>query len=372
MSAVHSVTASAPGKTNLFFAVGPLQPDGFHDVASIYLALDLREEVTVSPAAEWSVSVSGNVSVEQLAAVPTGPENLVVKAAKRVAELAGCDAQPVAFAIDKHVPVAGGMGGGSADAAAALVAVDSLWCTGVAHRLVETVDLGADVPFAVKGGIVGVLGGAPEVHPIAVRGSGGLSGDDPALAPRTDDIVLIHRSGLLGFQNCLGIGKLEHGQKEERLALLAHDPGALDFGASVAGGPCGGPCGVPCGGPCGVPCGGPCGGPCGVQVVPCSKIVRVSLGDIDRSNRVRISHQVLHLPCTPHRVKPDLAIMAFDRTQAPQRIVEPVAVENRDDSHRLIVGFRLAEMPQKFRPAVGARMMGSDFVKRRLHYSSPV
>ena len=51
MKPVHSVTASAPGKTNLFFAVGPLQEDGFHDVASVYLALDLREEVTVTPAA---------------------------------------------------------------------------------------------------------------------------------------------------------------------------------------------------------------------------------------------------------------------------------------------------------------------------------
>ena len=195
MSSVHSVTASAPGKTNLFFAVGPLLPDGFHDVASIYLALDLREEVTVSPAAEWSVSVSGNVSVEQLAAVPTGPENLVVKAAKRVAELAGSDAQPVAFAIDKHVPVAGGMGGGSADAAAALVAVDSLWCTGVSSRLVETVDLGADVPFAVTGGIAIGLGrgeqltqitDVPQINLVLVTSDEGLS--TPAVYKRLDEL----------------------------------------------------------------------------------------------------------------------------------------------------------------------------------------
>jgi len=195
VSSVNSVTASAPGKTNLFFAVGPLQPDGFHDVASIYLALDLREEVTVSPATEWSVSVSGNVSVEQLAAVPTGPENLVVRAAKRVAELAGSDAQPVAFAIDKHVPVAGGMGGGSADAAAALVAVDSLWSTGVSSRLVETVDLGADVPFAVTGGIAIGLGrgeqltqitNVPQLHLVLVTSDEGLS--TPAVYRRLDEL----------------------------------------------------------------------------------------------------------------------------------------------------------------------------------------
>ena len=195
MSSVHSVTASAPGKTNLFFAVGPLQPDGFHDVASIYLALDLREEVTVSPAPEWSVSVSGNVSVEQLAAVPTGPENLVVKAAKHVAKLAGTDAQPIAFEIEKHVPVAGGMGGGSADAAAALVAVNALWCTGLENRLIDSVELGADVPFAVTGGIAIGLGRGeklsqitqvPKLNLVLVTSNEGLS--TPAVYQRLDEL----------------------------------------------------------------------------------------------------------------------------------------------------------------------------------------
>ena len=195
MSELHSITASAPGKTNLFFAVGPLQEDGFHEVASVYLALNLREEVTVTPATEWSVSVSGNVSVEQLAAVPTGADNLVVKAAKRVAELAGINAQPVAFAIDKHVPVAGGMGGGSADAAAALVAVNSLWCAGVENQLNETVDLGADVPFAVSGGIAIGLGrgekltaidGVAELNLVLVTSDQGLS--TPAVYKRLDEL----------------------------------------------------------------------------------------------------------------------------------------------------------------------------------------
>ena len=195
MSELHSVTASAPGKTNLFFAVGPLQDDGFHEVASIYLALNLREEVTVTPSAEWSVSLSGNVSVEQLASVPTGADNLVVKAAKRVAELAGIDAQPIAFAIDKHVPVAGGMGGGSADAAAALVAVNSLWCAGVENQLTDTVDLGADVPFAVSGGIAIGLGrgeqltaidGVADLNLVLVTSDEGLS--TPAVYQRLDEL----------------------------------------------------------------------------------------------------------------------------------------------------------------------------------------
>ncbi len=195
MSSVHSVTASAPGKTNLFFAVGPLLADGFHEVASIYLALDLREEVTVSPAENWSVSVTGNISAEQIASVPTGEENLVVRAAKHVADLANVPAQPTAFAIDKHVPVAGGMGGGSADAAAALIAVNALWHTGVESQLSESVALGADVPFALAGGIALGLGrgevltqieSVPAINLVLVTSDEGLS--TPAVYKRLDEL----------------------------------------------------------------------------------------------------------------------------------------------------------------------------------------
>lgn len=190
---MHSVTASAPGKTNLFFAVGPLLEDGFHDVASVYLALDLREDVTVSPAETWSVTVSGNISAEQIASVPTGEGNLVVQAAKHVAKLANVSGQPTAFAIDKHVPVAGGMGGGSADAAAALLAVNALWCTGVESKLIESVELGADVPFALAGGIAIGLGrgevltqidSVPEINLVLVTSDEGLS--TPAVYKRLD------------------------------------------------------------------------------------------------------------------------------------------------------------------------------------------
>lgn len=195
MSSTHSVTASAPGKTNLFFAVGPLLEDGFHDVASVYLALDLREEVTVSPAEDWSVSVSGNISSAQIASVPTGEDNLVVGAAKHVADLAKVSAQKTAFVIDKHVPVAGGMGGGSADAAAALIAVNALWNTGVESQLSNSVELGADVPFALAGGIAVGLGRGevltqieevPAINLVLVTSDEGLS--TPAVYKRLDEL----------------------------------------------------------------------------------------------------------------------------------------------------------------------------------------
>lgn len=165
----NRISVSAPGKINIFFKVGALQENGFHEVLSVYQALDLRETVNVSAADSWQVSVSGALSAEQIAAVPTGEENLVVRAAKSIAELAGLDnPHPVNFEITKNVPVAGGMGGGSADAAAALLAVDELWCTGVDGEalLHKAAELGADIPFALIGGTAIGVGKGDDLEPI--------------------------------------------------------------------------------------------------------------------------------------------------------------------------------------------------------------
>ncbi|MEY3677275.1 MAG: hypothetical protein RL351_502 [Actinomycetota bacterium] len=165
----NRISVSAPGKINIFFKVGALQENGFHEVLSVYQALDLRETVTVSAADSWQVSVSGALSAEQIAAVPTGEENLVVRAAKSIAELAGLDnPHPVNFEITKNVPVAGGMGGGSADAAAALLAVDELWCIGIDGEalLHKAAELGADIPFALIGGTAIGVGKGDDLEPI--------------------------------------------------------------------------------------------------------------------------------------------------------------------------------------------------------------
>lgn len=165
----NRVTASAPGKINIHFKVGSLQSDGYHEVLSVYQALDIRETVSVTSSDSWQVSVSGDISEDQIAAVPTGEENLVVKAAKAIANLSQLD-QPhcVNFEITKNVPVAGGMGGGSADAAAALLAVDELWCTGVnGEALISAAaDLGADIPFALLGGTAIGVGKGDELVPV--------------------------------------------------------------------------------------------------------------------------------------------------------------------------------------------------------------
>jgi 4-diphosphocytidyl-2-C-methyl-D-erythritol kinase len=164
-----SAAATAQGKINLFFKVGSLLESGYHEVASVYQAVSLAERVAVMAASEWRVSVTGSIAPSQLAEVPQGPENLVIQAAFGLARRVGFEeASPIAFEIEKRVPVAGGMGGGSADAAAALVAINELWCLGLesAELAAAAAELGADVPFAVTGGTAVGSGTGTDLSPI--------------------------------------------------------------------------------------------------------------------------------------------------------------------------------------------------------------
>ncbi|MET0781748.1 MAG: 4-(cytidine 5'-diphospho)-2-C-methyl-D-erythritol kinase [Microbacterium sp.] len=144
------VHVRAPGKLNLFFEVGDVQDDGYHEVASAYQAVSLYEDVWAEPAADFSVSISGTVDVS---GVPADDRNLALRAARLVAQKAGYTGG-VHLDIVKHVPVAGGMGGGSADAAAALVACDALWGADLGATQLQQLAarLGADVPFSLMGG----------------------------------------------------------------------------------------------------------------------------------------------------------------------------------------------------------------------------
>lgn len=146
----RSVTVRAPGKINVFFRVGALQPDGYHEVASLYQAVSLYEEVTAVEAEGFSMRFIGPVDTTDIS---TGEDNLAVRAARLVAQATGY-VGGVDLTVLKRVPIAGGMGGGSADAAATLVACDELWGTGLgrAGLLPLAAELGADVPFALEGG----------------------------------------------------------------------------------------------------------------------------------------------------------------------------------------------------------------------------
>jgi 4-diphosphocytidyl-2-C-methyl-D-erythritol kinase len=168
ISSADRVHVRAPGKLNLFFEVGDVQDDGYHDIASAYQAVSLYEDVWAEPALEFSVSVSGTVDVS---GVPRDDRNLALRAARLVAKKLGHPGG-VHLEIVKHVPVAGGMGGGSADAAAALVACDALWggelgAAGL-HKLAAR--LGADVPFALMGGTAIGTGRGDQLNPALAKG----------------------------------------------------------------------------------------------------------------------------------------------------------------------------------------------------------
>lgn len=149
-----SVVASSPAKVNVFFAVGAFLKNGFHEVASCYQALNLREVVSVELEGRFSIDFAGPMATECKQAVPTDASNLVYKAALAIRKL-NTNVLPdlVSFVIHKSVPIAGGMAGGSADGAAALVALEHLFDVDLGPQLPKVAaKLGSDVPFSLLGG----------------------------------------------------------------------------------------------------------------------------------------------------------------------------------------------------------------------------
>ncbi|MGW1268134.1 4-(cytidine 5'-diphospho)-2-C-methyl-D-erythritol kinase [Streptomyces sp. NPDC002491] len=143
------VTVRVPAKVNVQLAVGAARPDGFHDLANVFLAVGLYDEVTVTPADGLRVTCEG----PDAAQVPLDRTNLAARAAIALAERYG-RTPDVQVHIAKDIPVAGGMAGGSADGAGALLACDTLWGTGATRDELLDIcaELGSDVPFSLVGG----------------------------------------------------------------------------------------------------------------------------------------------------------------------------------------------------------------------------
>ena len=161
------VTVRVPAKVNLELLVGPPRPDGYHGLATVYQAVSLYDEVTAAPSEDWGVSVGGSLAE----GVPTGEDNLALRAALLLADRH--DGGPVHLSIRKGIPVAGGMAGGSADAAATLVALDHLWGLDLEREVIEEVaaELGSDVPFLVTGGTAIGSGRGELLAPVLARGT---------------------------------------------------------------------------------------------------------------------------------------------------------------------------------------------------------
>jgi len=170
--------ARAPAKVNVHLGVGPLRGDGFHELRTVYLAVSLFDTVTVGPGDGLTLALSG----EGAAVVPADRSNLVWRAAELLAEHAGVPAD-ASIEVAKSIPVAGGLAGGSADAAATLVALDAFWGTRAGHEdlMALAARLGSDVPFGLVGGVALGTGRGEQVAPVLSGGTGhwvlGIAGE---------------------------------------------------------------------------------------------------------------------------------------------------------------------------------------------------
>jgi 4-diphosphocytidyl-2-C-methyl-D-erythritol kinase len=163
---VQSVTVRAPAKVNLQLSVGPAAADGFHDLATVFHAVSLFDDVVATAAEDITVSLENPDPT-----VPLDGDNLAARAAHALAAHTGTDAG-VHLRLVKRIPVAAGMAGGSADAAAALVACDALWGTGLSRDELSELgaELGSDVPFALMGGTAIGTGRGTLLSPVLARG----------------------------------------------------------------------------------------------------------------------------------------------------------------------------------------------------------
>ncbi|MEU0132408.1 4-(cytidine 5'-diphospho)-2-C-methyl-D-erythritol kinase [Streptomyces sp. NPDC006289] len=236
----RGVTVRVPAKVNAQLAVGAPRPDGFHDLANVFLAVGLYDEVTVTPADALRVTCSG----PDAAQVPLDATNLAARAAIALAARHGI-APDVHIHIAKDIPVAGGMAGGSADGAAALLACDALWSTGATREelLAICAELGSDVPFSLVGGAALGVGRGERLTAVDVGGTfhwvfavadGGLStpavyGEFDRLTAGTDVPGPVASPALLSA--------LRKGDTTALAEALSNDlqPAALSLRPSLAG-----------------------------------------------------------------------------------------------------------------------------------------
>jgi 4-diphosphocytidyl-2-C-methyl-D-erythritol kinase len=164
--ATGSVTVRVPGKVNLYLGVGDRRDDGYHELTTVFHAVSLLDEVTIRNSDTLSVEVTG----EGAERVPADERNLAWQAAEMMAQHVG-RSPDVEIAIEKSIPVAGGMAGGSADAAAVLVGINTLWEVGVPRRDLHALAarLGSDVPFALHGGTALGTGRGEELATVLAR-----------------------------------------------------------------------------------------------------------------------------------------------------------------------------------------------------------
>jgi len=167
----RGVVVRVPAKVNLQLSVGPLGDDGFHEVVSVFQAISIFDDVTVRHGSEDSgitLTLSGSTSP----GVPTDSSNLAYKAAEIMVNRYGISSD-ISIHLKKEIPVAGGMAGGSGNAAGVIVGIDALFGLNLSRDEMEGIasELGSDVPFAIAGGIAVGRGRGDQLTPALARGN---------------------------------------------------------------------------------------------------------------------------------------------------------------------------------------------------------
>jgi 4-diphosphocytidyl-2-C-methyl-D-erythritol kinase len=186
-----AVAALAPAKVNLYLHVTGRRDDGYHLLDSLVAFVDIGDRLRAEPATSLSLTVDGPEAADLAAA---GDDNLVLRAARLLADRAGVSAS-AALHLDKHLPVAAGIGGGSSDAAAALLALKRLWRISLADEALYALGarLGADIPACLYGRAVWVGGVGERLEPSGPLPEAGILFVNPRRALPTAAVFAARR-----------------------------------------------------------------------------------------------------------------------------------------------------------------------------------
>ena len=170
----HFVTVRVPGKVNLQLSVGPKRSDGFHEIATVFQAVSLFDDVkvTLTDETDRDQHFSIEIKADHPHGIPTDKSNLAYVAAELMYKKFDLD-DALNISINKSIPVAGGMAGGSANAAGVIVALDALFSLGLSRTEMEEIgsEIGSDVPFSIAGGTAIGTGRGEQLTPALARGS---------------------------------------------------------------------------------------------------------------------------------------------------------------------------------------------------------
>ena len=167
----RGVVARVPAKVNLQLSVGPLGSDGYHEVTTVFQAISLFDDVSVATAPNGN-GLSLDISGQTSNGVPADNSNLAIRAAELMIKNYDLPID-LEIKLKKEIPVAGGMAGGSADAAGVIVGLDSLFELGLSRDEMESVGskIGSDVPFSICGGVAIGSGRGDQITPALAKGN---------------------------------------------------------------------------------------------------------------------------------------------------------------------------------------------------------